>query len=363
MNSLPLIFFLALVGTSALYSAETFLPGLVMELRGHSSDSPDFRLERRAALRVDLGEPPSAFLDLGPFEAVWRGVLCLDKRERLYFSFEGFGMATLLIGGEFVLEAKAENLALVESPRLRLNGGQHQLELRYSSSPMGTGRIRLFWRGRDFARESIPPKSLKHPLGGTHYESLLKSTKLRKGRFLAAVSGCLGCHVPDKALESKTAMPEAFAKGPSLRGVGSRLNELWMAKWILDPHAISPLARMPKLVSSPEESAHLAAFLASLKEEAAEPKAFLGNSKAGKSLFVELGCIVCHRLKEDEESSESKRIILVGLHQKYLPGALRKFLLKPGKHYLWTRMPDFQLTVKEATDLASFLRGLAAPPG
>ena len=86
MNPFPFIFFLGLVGISALYSAETFLPGLVMELRGHGSDSPDFRLERRAALRVDLGEPPSAFLDPGPFEAVWRGVLCLDKRERLFFS-------------------------------------------------------------------------------------------------------------------------------------------------------------------------------------------------------------------------------------------------------------------------------------
>ena len=111
----------------------------------------------------------------------------------------------MLIGGEIVLEAKAENLALVESPRLRLNGGRHQLELRYLSSPVGTGRIRLFWRKRYFARESTPPKSWNHPPRGTHYKSLLKSTKLRKGCFLATVSGCLGCHVPDKALESETA--------------------------------------------------------------------------------------------------------------------------------------------------------------
>ncbi|MFP6892260.1 MAG: hypothetical protein VCA18_00825, partial [Opitutales bacterium] len=313
------------------------------------------------ALRVDKNEPPSAFVDAGPFEAVWRGVILLEKRERINFAFEGFGKASLLLDGEKVLETEGEDLSTVESERLRLNGGEHPFELLYSSAASGLARFRLFWKGRDFARESIPPKSLAHFSTGQTAELLEKSSLLKQGRFLAASRGCLRCHLPDEPFNKKTAMPEVLAMGPSLIGVGSRLNQAWLEKWILDPQSMRHAARMPKMVPSPIEASHLAAFLGSLKNENIEKKVVHGDSKSGGVLFADLGCISCHALSENDAIDEDGRISLVGVGHKYLPGNLAAFLLEPDKHYPWIRMPNFRLSKEEAANLAAFLQELDSP--
>lgn len=336
------------------------LPGVTLELRG--KEGVDYRLERRVALRVDEGEAPSAFLSPGPFEAVWRGVLRLDKRERLYFSFEGFGEATLRIGGETVLEAKGEDLSATETERLRLNGGDHPVEIRYASAASGAGRFRLFWKGRDFARESIPPKALGHFPKYEQAEQVDEAVRRRRGRFLYATLGCARCHAPEKAFAADTAMPEVTAPGPSLVGVGSRLETAWLTQWLRNPQAVRPSARMPKTVHSPEEAADLAAYLATLKSEG-PPETDAGDAKAGGALFAELGCVSCHVVTEDAVSAiETGRLSLLNVGSKYRPGRLSAFLREPGRLHPATRMPDFGLSAKESRDLAAFLRGLP-PPG
>ncbi|MDA0723089.1 MAG: hypothetical protein O3A82_02010 [Verrucomicrobia bacterium] len=349
-----------LVAANFLHADASVLPGVVLELRGKASKFIDYRLERRVALRVDENEPPSAFVDAGPFEAVWRGVILLEKRERINFAFEGFGKASLLLDGEKVLETEGEDLSTVESERLRLNGGEHPFELRYSSAASGLARFRLFWKGRGFARESMPPKSLAHFSTGKTAELLEKPSLLRQGRFLAASRGCLRCHLPDEPFNKKTAMPEVLAMGPSLIGVGSRLNQAWMEKWILDPQSMRHAARMPKVVHSSTEASHLVAFLGSLKNENVE-KVVHGESKPGGVLFADLGCISCHALSENDTIAEDGRISLVGVGQKYLPGSLTAFLLAPNKHYPWIRMPNFRLSKEEAANLAAFLQELNSP--
>ena len=112
MFRLPLIWAAIFVATNFLCADISVLPGVVLEVRGKASKSIDYRLERRVALRVDKNEPPSAFVDAGPFASVWHGVLLLDKRERINFSFEGFGKASLHLDGENSLEAEGEDLAL-----------------------------------------------------------------------------------------------------------------------------------------------------------------------------------------------------------------------------------------------------------
>ncbi len=347
-----------LVSANFLYADPSVLPGVVLEIRGKASNSIDYRLERRVALRVDKNEPSSAFVDAGPFEAFWSGVILLEKRERINFAFEGFGKASLILDGEKILEMEGEDLSTVESERLRLNGGEHPFELRYSSAASGLARFRLFWKGRDFDQESIPPKSLAHFSTGKSAELLEKSSLLRQGRFLTVSRGCLRCHLPDEPFNKKTAMPELLAMGPSLTGVGSRLNQAWMEKWILDPQSMRHTARMPKMVHNPIEASHLAAFLSTLKNENIQKKGVHGDSITGGVLFADLGCISCHILNENDDVDESGRISLFGVGHKYLPGNLAAFLLEPDKHYPWIRMPNFRLSREEAANLAAFLQKL-----
>jgi cytochrome c553 len=206
----------------------------------------------------------------------------------------------------------------------------------------------------------MPPKSLAHFSTGKTAELLEKPSLLRQGRFLAASHGCLRCHLPDEPFNKKTAMPEVLAMGPSLIGVGSRLNQAWMEKWILDPQSMRHAARMPKVVHSSTEASHLVAFLGSLKNENVE-KVVHGESKPGGVLFADLGCISCHALSENDTIAEDGRISLVGVGQKYLPGSLTAFLLAPNKHYPWIRMPNFRLSKEEAANLAAFLQELNSP--
>ena len=356
-----LFWMMTLVAANLLWADSSLLPGVVLEIRGKASGFIDYRLERRVALRVDENEPPSAFVDAGPFEAVWRGVILLEKRERINFSFEGFGKASLHLDGEKIAAAEGDDLSTVESERLRLNGGEHPFELRYSSADSGLARFRLFWKGRDFARESMPPKSFAHLSTGKISELLEKPSLLRQGRFLFASHGCVRCHLPDEPFNNKTAMPEALAMGPSLTGVGSRLNQAWMEKWILDPQSIRHVARMPKMLHSATDVSHLAAFLGSLKDEGTDKKGVNGDSKSGGVLFADLGCISCHVISENDIASTNSRISLLGVGQKYLPGRLSSFLLAPDKHYPWTRMPNFRLLKEEAANLAAFLEELVSP--
>lgn len=309
----------------------------------------DVRESRQAALTVQKGEAVSALLPAGQYDAVWEGFLKVDKRSRVYFSFEGQGSAELFIDGESILKEDGE-FGKEESKRLRLNSGEVQVKVIYKSGPEGAGRLRLMWRGRDFAKEPVPHSLLGHKMD----EKLTQSQLIRKGRGLFAELKCSACHDGGKG------MPEATEMAPSLAGIGSRLDESWMAEWLTDPSAMRKHARMPKVVASEEEAANIAAYLKTLKADAPD-KAVAGDAAEGGKVFDQLGCIACHQTEQGQDLAkwgEGVPIELFHAGGKYEPGALAAFLKEPGKHHASTRMPDFAVSDKEAADLADFVRGL-----
>lgn len=67
---------------------------------------------------------------------------------------------------------------------------------------------------------------------------------------------CVACH----SLEG-----QGGQVGPALDGVGSRLDRVALTRWLGDPLAVKPDAKMPKLPLSPEQIDELAAFLSQKK--------------------------------------------------------------------------------------------------
>ncbi len=59
----------------------------------------DSRIDRFPALSLAPGEPATPFLTPGAFQVVWKGKLVIPRRQRLVFSFEGDGAASLKIAG------------------------------------------------------------------------------------------------------------------------------------------------------------------------------------------------------------------------------------------------------------------------
>lgn len=313
-------------------------------------ETKDSHLVRLPALHVPTDTPATPLLEGGAFKVTWSGTLLIDKRQRLYFSFEGIGKATLSIAGEEVLTEEGE-LGLQQSERLRLNSGEHQITITYQAPEEGEARFQLHWEERAFPKEPIPPGAF-----GKVDPSLAQSALVYQGREIFGRQLCAKCHISTEGFGAD-AMPELGHIPPILGLTGDRLNEGWLARWIADPASIRPDTNMPRLVEENEEgrqqAADLAAYLMTLKT-GTEVVAVGGSAQTGGEIFHKLACVTCHGLPTDSAPSDD-RVPLTHLAAKFQPTALRDFLLNPAQLSPHTRMPDFRLSNEEANNLTSYL--------
>ncbi len=312
-----------------------------------SGDQTDTRRDRLPALWVGEGESPTPFLDAGPFEVTWTGKLALAERQRLHFSFEGEGEASLTIDGEEVF-SEAGELGSGKSDRTRLNPGDHDIEIRFRSKPDGSGRFRLFWEERSFPRQSIPPAA---------FQSEGTADPKRLGRELFASHHCAKCHLPSAGLGASP-MGEMLEIAPLLADTGGRLNEDWLAEWIASPSSIKPDTTMPALVDAStdegrQQAADLASWLVTLKINDTPEAPEAGLAEDGGAHFHQLGCVACHTAPGGARDAD--RIPLDLVSRKFQPGALTAFLKKPDQWYPHIGMPDFGLADDEAESIAAWL--------
>lgn len=316
----------------------------------------DSREDRLPALSIKPGEPATPFLTPGPFAVVWTGKLVLDKRQRLAFSFEGEGSVSLKIGGAELLKREGV-LAGDPSTTKRLNPGEHDFELTYQSKADGSAAMRIYWEEAGFVRQMIPPAAFS--VEAT--EAAGAGERLRSGRLLFARQHCAKCHVSAEGF-GPAAMPETGEIGPILIGIGDRVTEEWLQRWISDPKALRPTTHMPTLVDvetgqGRQQVADLAAYLAGQKSgapAAPAPEATLAQKKGVH--FHELGCVACHHPPDKSGVDlDASRVPLNDVASKFQPGALVAFLKKPDMYHPFTGMPDFKMSDEEAGSIAAFL--------
>jgi mono/diheme cytochrome c family protein len=318
----------------------------------------DKRIDRMAALSVSAGQTATPFLKPGKFEVEWTGNLKIDQRRRLFFSFEGQGTkAELTINGE-VVATESGKFGTVKSERLRLNPGVHAISVKYQSADDGAGEFRLYWEEEGMPRQTIPPTAYEVAAD----EPATAGEMKRHGRMVFAEQNCAKCHAPEKGF-SAAPMPELLEISPILAGIGDRVSEEWLMKWIADPKAMKPTTKMPQLVdpTTPEglqQAADLAAFLVSTstKKETKSSAPDAAQVKAGGAAFHELGCVACHHPSGEAAKDDTRRVPLNNVASKFLPDQLMAFLKKPEAYHPFTAMPNFQLSDEEAKSLAAFLQ-------
>jgi len=337
-------------------------PGLIQTFTSSTNASrPDARPSRLAALFVPAGSAPTPFLDAGPFRCRWEGFLKLDLNDEITFEMDGRGAATLKINGEVVLDARDRKLSGVHSQPVTLRGGLNRFELDYQSPANGDAEFRLAWFSKRMPPEPVPATAFVHDATDP---VLIKRELARTGRTLFAEHQCASCHKPQMPW-SPTAMPELAADAPAFDDIGSRLQPPWIAKWLLDPKAIRPDARMPRMLfGQPAETdaRDIAAYLAGLRTVVGPPAETPGAvaSRAGQvaegaKLFADLGCVACHSLPGEMALTTDIRVPLNSVAAKWQPEAFAAFLRAPAAHFRWTRMPDFKLATNEAAALAAFV--------
>ena len=357
------------LGTGAIARAEPAqvklahaAPGLMQTFTSKTNASrPDARQSRLAALFVPAGSAPTPFLDAGPFRCHWEGFLKLDLNDEITFEMDGRGAAALQINGEVVLDARDRKLSGVRSQPVTLRSGLNRFELDYQSPASGDAELRLAWSSKRMPPEPVPATAFVHDAADP---ALIQSELARTGRTLFAEHRCANCHKPQRPW-SPEAMPELAADAPAFDDIGSRLRAPWIAQWLLDPKAIRPAARMPRMLSGPPaetDARDIAAYLAGLRTVAAPPAETPGAvaSRAGQvaegaKLFADLGCIACHSLPGEMALTNDTRVPLNSVAAKWQPEAFAAFLRAPAAHFRWTRMPDFKLATNEAAALAAFV--------
>jgi cytochrome c2 len=329
-----------------------------------SGDKNDHRIDRLPAIVLNTGEAPTAFLKPGPFQVSWTGKLTLASRQRLIFSFEGDGEATLSIDGTELLTEKGK-LGTARSEQTRLNSGEHDVVIRYTSPPDGSARFRLFWEERSFPRQSVPPTAFISKPDEATTATLVK----RRGRELFALHHCSKCHLSETSL-GPDPMQEMLEIAPLLINPGNRLNESWLRAWLSDPHALRPGTKMPQLFDpdkkeSAQQIADLAAFLGSMKTTAITPAPVAPAEAvvlAGGAHFHRLGCVACHTTPDQQKADiERKRIPLNNVAAKFQPGQLTEYLKDPSAYAPHRGMPNFKLNEEECASLSAFLIAKSKP--
>lgn len=318
----------------------------------------DFVSRRMAAISVNSGEPPSAFLQPGPFTATASGFLIAPFSDEYAFELQGEGKVTLEAAGKMVFSGAITNDMPQRLENIRLNKGHNGIKITLASSSEGTARLRVLWKGEGFPWEPLPPTAL------VHLPSISAEVD-REGLLLFAERNCIACHpsvVSDKS--TQTLLQKWFA-APRLTEIASRLNPDWISSWIANPRSHRSNARMPHLLAEGEQgksdAADLAAYLLSQSKSApvAQPLTDAASQVGGR-LYETLGCVSCHQLTPSSQVDSHDRISLHFVAKKFTAAGLVAFIKNPTAHAPASRMPDFALTDDEATQLASYLQSQTA---
>ncbi|QDT08247.1 c-type cytochrome [Planctomycetes bacterium K23_9] len=188
-----------------------------------------------------------------------------------------------------------------------------------------------------------------------------KLTAEIEGLVLMQEHHCSACH-ESSFIDS---LPAAH-QGPNLKWSAQRLRPQYLARFIADPHQTKPGTRMPSLLGQIDEAERtesakaIVHFLLSiapdrLPDEAQEVDH--DSIESGRSLFHSVGCVACHAPRDEKavEQPLEDSVPMGELRTKYSSQALTAFLENPHAARPSGRMPNMQLTHREASLLSSYL--------
>ena len=181
------------------------------------------------------------------------------------------------------------------------------------------------------------------------------------GLVLIDKLNCVACH------EFSAAGMVSPSRAPDLKWSAQWLNPAHLAEFIAEPQQIKPGASMPHLMShlaptARKESAEaIVQYLVSLNGNSfldqASERSEAEAARRGFDLFHTVGCVACHAPRNERaiESHLKDSIPLGVLTSKYNYAGLTSFLQNPHAARPAGRMPNMQLTHREALDVSAYL--------
>ena len=163
-----------------------------------------------------------------------------------------------------------------------------------------------------------------------------------RGRLTFDQDGCRGCHVIKGEKRIRVGIP--------LEDMNKRVKPDWLYRWLRNPRAYLPRAKMPNFKLTEQQAADMADFLLQGPKAAdVEPK---GSYALGKTLFKDSRCVTCHTVegKGGDIAPELSKIA-----SKLYPERMSLIINNP--HALWSesQMPIFGFSKEEIQNLLTFL--------
>ena len=213
-----------------------------------------------------------------------------------------------------------------------------------------------------------------------------------RGEKLVDTLGCYGCHVMTKPGEKDEVdhknRASHYDHGPELGNIGSKTTPQWIYAWLKDPKKYAPGTRMPNLRLADQEAADIASFLGANKYVDGKIKEYSPNvadvdtnnadkKYLGRKLVNYYGCYGCHMVAGFETTpgigadlsdfglKDVARLdygdYIVKHSQQTWDAWLNNKLTHPRVYRyerVETRMPQFDLTQDEITDVMVVLKGM-----
>lgn len=182
-------------------------------------------------------------------------------------------------------------------------------------------------------------------------DSVPEASLLSAGRDLMNRAGCFGCHEMEKRAAAWT------SEAPDLDGLARKTRPEWLRAWLGSPRDLRPGAWMPDFHLGAEEIEALVAFLwaqpptpeqdLGLRQEPPP-----GDPERGMTLFRTSRCISCHTLEGRGNGSAPE---LSGIGSKVNREWLVAYLQDPHLYQPHTRMPRYNFSLQEVSDLTQYL--------
>ncbi len=222
----------------------------------------------------------------------------------------------------------------------------------------------------------------------TEVTDIPQAEKLQAGYQRITKFGCTGCHLIGGSAMGPN-LTDTPKVGPNLEHVGSKSSKDWTLKWVKHPQAFRPDTRMPQFYGVTNNSgphdlplshAEIQSIVHYLYAKSTAPKGFVeppakSDPEKGKTAFLQKGCMACHAHKEfsPEKLPASAAPFASADHGPNLSNVADKFkthaqgyywltnwIFNPEAYHPGTLMPNLQLAVGDAADIASWLLSVKA---
>ncbi len=374
-----------------------YLPGVIAEV--HSEG----RTLRQLAEDVWLDETPERKSDGANLQETTPGLQALNReqpsvkwsgylwaRENGPFQLELFaaGRVKVSLTGKSLLDAQSDQPGWLACEPIELSFGYHQLEIEFEPT-VAPARLSAYWSGPSFSLEPIGSQYLFHAADDTPDNSW------KVGQLLNRGLRCAACHRsadsnPQQTNPASASLEQIFP-APALTHLRDNLHPEWLVQQLTQPapEASTELARTAShlptyqldvsdaqdIVAALWQASLTSPELESLEAQLGEANRTrnkksdalrtVGDTAQGELAFVSIGCLACHQVGElGRPSGLSEHMFgggsLTNIAEKRPDNFFRQWLSDPARVNEDHRMPQFELSLLEQLDLATYLGSLGS---